>query len=310
MKSQLEGDFVNNRKNDMVDDFQHYLEVERGLSQNSIFSYVSDVKKLDRFINGEKQLLKVTQNDVQAFLREETKKNLSSRTRARVVASLRQFFSYLEDRKIISDNPMNDVEAPKVEKSLPDFLTVQEVQTLFKVFEENNPLELRDKAMFELLYSSGLRISEAVNLIAEDVDFTNLILNIKGKGGRERLVPFGEVARVLLNRYISECRQNILGDHYSDYVFISRKGSALSRKSAWRLLKKYMLRAGIRKNITPHTLRHSFATHLLQNNADLRAVQELLGHIDISTTQIYTHLVVNELHDTHRRHHPRSGNGA
>lgn len=310
MKSQLEGDFVNNRKNDMVDDFQHYLEVERGLSQNSIFSYVSDVKKLDRFINGEKQLLKVTQNDVQAFLREETKKNLSSRTRARVVASLRQFFSYLEDRKIISDNPMNDVEAPKVEKSLPDFLTVQEVQTLFKVFEENNPLELRDKAMFELLYSSGLRISEAVNLIAEDVDFTNLILNIKGKGGRERLVPFGEVARVLLKRYISECRQNILGDHYSDYVFISRKGSALSRKSAWRLLKKYMLRAGIRKNITPHTLRHSFATHLLQNNADLRAVQELLGHIDISTTQIYTHLVVNELHDTHRRHHPRSGNGA
>ncbi|MCB1145487.1 MAG: site-specific tyrosine recombinase XerD [Leptospiraceae bacterium] len=301
---------MNNRKNDMVDDFQHYLEVERGLSQNSIFSYVSDVKKLDRFINGEKQLLKVTQNDVQAFLREETKKNLSSRTRARVVASLRQFFSYLEDRKIISDNPMNDVEAPKVEKSLPDFLTVQEVQTLFKVFEENNPLELRDKAMFELLYSSGLRISEAVNLIAEDVDFTNLILNIKGKGGRERLVPFGEVARVLLKRYISECRQNILGDHYSDYVFISRKGSALSRKSAWRLLKKYMLRAGIRKNITPHTLRHSFATHLLQNNADLRAVQELLGHIDISTTQIYTHLVVNELHDTHRRHHPRSGNGA
>lgn len=298
---------VNAKNEDLVKDFQLYLEMERGLSQNSIFSYLSDVQKLNRYLSkDEKNLIAITQNDIHNFLREETKKKLSSRTRARVIASLRQFYNYLETNKLISINPMENVESPRIERSLPDFLTHEEIQHLFSVFDESNILELRDKTMFEFLYSSGLRISEACSLKSRNVDVENMLLAIKGKGDRERLVPFGEVALRLLQKYLSESRPELLKNVTSEYLFISKKGSALSRKSAWRLLKKYIERAEIKKNITPHTLRHSFATHLLQNNADLRAVQELLGHIDISTTQIYTHLVSSELKEAHEKFHPRS----
>ncbi|HNE20591.1 MAG TPA: site-specific tyrosine recombinase XerD, partial [Turneriella sp.] len=278
-------------KRNFVSNFKEYLSIERGLSENSIFSYVSDVQKLEKFLTKEKkQLQSSSEKDIANFLREESRKKLSSRTRARVVASLRQFYGYLENRKLIEVNPMQAIEAPKIEKALPDFLTQEEIRKLFEVFREDNVLELRDKTMFEFLYSSGLRISEACSLLMTDVDRENQILTIKGKGGRERLVPYGEVAAKLLVQYLDRARAEILNQYASDFVFVSKKGGALSRKSAWRLLKRYMKRAGIGRNITPHTLRHSFATHLLQNKADLRAVQELLGHMDIATTQIYTHL--------------------
>ncbi|MCS6972222.1 MAG: site-specific tyrosine recombinase XerD [Turneriella sp.] len=290
-----------------INNFKEYLSIERGLSENSIFSYLSDIQKLERFLNKEnKQLQNITEKDIANFLREESRKKLSSRTRARMIASLRQFYGYLENRKIIDVNPMHAIEAPKIEKTLPDVLSQQEVRKLFSVFREDNLLELRDKAMFELLYSSGLRISEACALRLGDIDRQNQILTIRGKGGRERLVPYGEVAARLLEQYLSQARAEILNQHESDYVFVSKKGGALSRKSAWRLLKRYLKRAGIHRNVTPHTLRHSFATHLLQNKADLRAVQELLGHMDIATTQIYTHLVSGELKKTHQQYHPRS----
>jgi len=295
------------QKKEVVKDFQEYLEVERGLSHNSIFSYLSDVNKLDRFLSKEKKnIINSDPLDIQKFLREETKKKLSTRTRARVVASLRQFYNYLEQNRIIHKNPMENVETPKVEKTLPDFLTKEEIRQLFSVFNEHDSLEMRDKTMFELLYSSGLRISEGCALKMGDIDMENMLLNIMGKGGRERLVPFGEIAHELLIKYFEKHRKEILKETHTDFVFISRKGGALSRKSAWRLLKKYISRAKIQKNITPHTLRHSFATHLLQNNANLRAVQELLGHIDISTTQVYTHLASNELKKVHKKYHPRS----
>ncbi|MBV6493187.1 MAG: Tyrosine recombinase XerD [Turneriella sp.] len=294
-------------KRNFISNFKEYLSLERGLSENSIFSYVSDVQKLEKFLSKErKQLQGTSQKDIANFLREETKKKLSSRTRARVVASLRQFYGYLENRKFIETNPMQLIEAPKIEKALPDFLTQDEVAKLFEVFSEDNLLELRDKTMFEFLYSAGLRISEACMLMLQDVDRENQVLTIKGKGGRERLVPYGEVAGSLLNQYLDRARAEILNQYESEFVFISKKGGALSRKSAWRLLKRYMKRAGIGRNITPHTLRHSFATHLLQNNADLRAVQELLGHMDIATTQIYTHLANNELKKTHQEFHTRA----
>jgi len=294
-------------KRNFVSNFKEYLSIERGLSENSIFSYVSDVQKLEKFLSKEKkQLHSGSEKDIANFLREESRKKLSSRTRARVVASLRQFYGYLENRKLIEVNPMQAIEAPKIEKVLPDFLTQEEIRRLFEVFREDNVLELRDKTMFEFLYSSGLRISEACSLLMEDIDRENQILTIKGKGGRERLVPYGEVAAKLLMQYLDRARAEILNQYTSDYVFVSKKGGALSRKSAWRLLKRYMKRAGIGRNITPHTLRHSFATHLLQNKADLRAVQELLGHMDIATTQIYTHLASGELKKTHRELHPRA----
>lgn len=294
-------------KRNFVSNFKEYLSLERGLSENSIFSYISDVQKLEKFLTKEKkQLQSGSQKDIANFLREESRKKLSSRTRARVVASLRQFYGYLENRKLIETNPMQMIEAPKIEKALPDFLSQDEIRKLFAAFREENLLELRDKTMFEFLYSAGLRISEACMLLLPDVDRENQVLTIKGKGGRERLVPYGEVASRLLDQYIDKARAEILNQYESEYVFVSKKGGALSRKSAWRLLKRYMKRAGIGRNITPHTLRHSFATHLLQNKADLRAVQELLGHMDIATTQIYTHLANNELKKTHQEFHTRA----
>jgi integrase/recombinase XerD len=294
-------------KRNFLANFKEYLSIERGLSENSIFSYVSDVQKLEKFLRKEKKdLHSGSEKDIANFLREESRKKLSSRTRARVVASLRQFYGYLENRKLIEVNPMQGIEAPKIERALPDFLTQEEIRKLFAVFREDNVLELRDKTMFEFLYSSGLRISEACALLMSDIDRENQILTIRGKGGRERLVPYGDVAAKLLAQYLDRARAEILNQYTSDFVFVSKKGGALSRKSAWRLLKRYMKRAGIGRNITPHTLRHSFATHLLQNKADLRVVQELLGHMDIATTQIYTHLASGELKKTHQEFHPRA----
>lgn len=298
---------VNLEKNTLVRKFQQYLEVERGLSQNSISSYLSDLQKLDRFLDKEeKELESIVKQDIQNFLKEETRKKLSNRTRARVIASLRQFYNYLSDKNIIGLNPMENIEAPKIEKTLPDYLSRDEIRQLFSVFDVNNALELRDKTMFELLYSCGLRISEACNLKLEDIDLSSMLIRVTGKGERERLVPYGEVAQELLDKYVNDYRSQIVYGSNLEFLFISKKGGALSRKSAWRLLKKYMERAGIEKNITPHTLRHSFATHLLQNNADLRSVQELLGHIDISTTQIYTHLAAKDIVEAHKKFHPRS----
>jgi len=295
------------RSNKIVKEFKDYLEVEKGLSQNSIFSYLSDIKKLDKFLlKDNKDLISIGKTEIYEFLREETVKMVSNRTKARVIASLRQFYNYLESQKFIKDNPMDKVESPRIERNLPDFLSQEEVKKLFSVFSKTNDLEYRDLTMFEILYSAGLRISEACNLKVSDLDMENMLINVKGKGGRERLVPFGEIAAELLTEYLGKVRENIMGSRSSDFVFISKKGGSINRKSAWRLLKRYIDRAGIQKNITPHTLRHSFATHLLQNNADLRSVQELLGHIDISTTQVYTHVVSKELEKAHKTHHPRS----
>jgi integrase/recombinase XerD len=295
------------RSNKIVKEFKDYLEIEKGLSQNSIFSYLSDIKKLDKFLlKDNKDLVSIGKNEIYEFLREETVKKVSNRTKARVIASLRQFYNYLEIQKFINDNPMDKVESPKIERHLPDFLTQDEIKNLFAVFNHANDLEFRDLTMFEILYSAGLRISEACNLKVSELDMENMLINVQGKGGRERLVPFGEIAAEYLNEYLGKIRDRIMGDRNSEYVFISKKGGSINRKSAWRLLKRYIDRAGIKKNITPHTLRHSFATHLLQNNADLRSVQELLGHIDISTTQIYTHVVSKELEKAHKIHHPRS----
>lgn len=295
------------RKKNLVKEFQHYLEVERGLSRNSIFSYVSDLNKLTRYLDhSQKNLLETTRSDIQSFLREETKKKISPRTQARVIATLRHFYRFLEQRHGLPANPMEEVASPKIERPLPDFLTQDEIRILFSVFKEDNPLEIRDKTMFELLYSSGLRISEACSLKMKDIDRENMLIQVKGKGDRERLVPFGEIAAELLEKYFSGPRDQIMKENISEYVFISKKGGAISRKSAWRLLKKYIERAKIKKNITPHTLRHSFATHLLQNDADLRSVQELLGHIDISTTQIYTHVAGTQMKEAHKKYHPRS----
>ena len=290
----------------LIKEFQDYLLMERGLSENSIFSYSYDLKKFQSYlVRNKKDFLEVKTEDISNFLKEQRKKKISSRSLARAVAALRQFYRYLKEENRLENNPVDKIQTPEVKKSLPDYLTLAEINDLFSNIREDDSYELRDKAIFELLYSSGLRISEACNLRMDDVDLDNMFLTIRGKGGRERLVPFGAKSLAILRKYLESARDEILKERFSDYLFISKKGDFLNRKSVWRLLKKYLARTKIKKDITPHTFRHSFATHLIENNADLRSVQELLGHIDISTTQVYTHLASRTLKEVHKKFHPR-----
>ena len=280
--------------------------MERGLSENSIFSYSYDLKKFHGYLEEHRKgFLEVRPEDVSEFLKDQKRKKISSRSLARAVAALRQFYRYLKEENRVEDNPVENIQTPEVKKTLPDYLTLVEINELFDSIREDDPYELRDKAIFELLYSSGLRISEACNLRMDDIDLDNMFLNVRGKGGRERLVPFGEKSLTVMRLYLENARDTILKNRFSDYLFVSKKGDYLNRKSVWRLLKKYLDRTKIKKSITPHTFRHSFATHLIENNADLRSVQELLGHIDISTTQIYTHLAGRALKEVHKKFHPR-----
>lgn len=293
-------------KDNLLQEFQDFLLVERGLSENSIHAYSYDLKKFQDYIDSKrKDFLTVQPDDISDFLADQKDKNISSRSRARALAALRQFYRYLKEEKELEENPADGIDTPEVQKTLPDYLTVEEVQELFEVFNPKDPYEMRDQAIFELLYSSGLRISEACGLRMDDVDLDNLFLTVRGKGGRERLVPFGEKSLEIIQHYLENARDKILKARFSDYLFISKKGDALNRKSVWRLLKKYLARTGIQKAVTPHTFRHSFATHLIENNADLRSVQELLGHLDISTTQIYTHMASRTLREVHKKFHPR-----
>ncbi len=290
----------------LIKDFQDYLLVEKGLSENSILSYHYDLKKFHTYAQSRKKdLLKIDTDDITNFLKDQKRKKISSRSLARSVAALRQFYRYLKEEKRVNKNPVDKVQAPEVQRTLPDYLTLTEINELFAAIKENDPFEMRDKAIFELLYSSGLRISEACTLRMEDVDMENMFITVRGKGGRERLVPFGEHSKAILSRYLDKARTDILRERQSIYMFISKKGDSLNRKSVWRLLKKYLERTNIQKVVTPHTFRHSFATHMIENNADLRSVQELLGHIDISTTQVYTHLANRTLKEVHKKYHPR-----
>ena len=288
--------------------FKKFLQVEKGLSQNSIYSYTYDLKKFSEFLSSKnKDILEASQDDIQQFLKyEKISRNNSSRTLARSLAAIRQFYNFISDN-IEGDikNPTEKIETPQVEKSLPDFLTVNELDRLFNSISEEDSYELRDKTIFELLYSSGLRISEAIDLKLSDIDFENSFIHVIGKGDKERLVPAGKEALRLLVKYIKNSRPAILGSRESEFLFVSKKGSQLNRKSVWRLLKNYVSGTEIQKNITPHTLRHSFATHLIENGADLRSVQELLGHMDISTTQVYTHMARKKLQEIHKNFHPK-----
>lgn len=287
--------------------FKRFLQVEKGLSANSIYSYTYDLKKFNDFLLlNNKDIMNATQDDIKNFLKfEKTKKKNSERTLARSLAAIRQFYNFVSIKIDEIDNPTYKIESPQITKTLPDFLSIKEIDKLFGSISADDVYELRDKTIFELLYSCGLRISEAVELKDTDIDFDNELIKIKGKGEKERIVPMGMEAKNLLLKFIEESRKKILGSRKSDYLFISKKGSKLNRKSVWRLLKSYVSRTKIKKNITPHTLRHSFATHLIEKGADLRSVQELLGHMDISTTQVYTHLAKKKLAAIHKKVHPR-----
>lgn len=286
----------------------HYLKVERGLSENTIASYGIDLKLFLEYLreNEIPSFKQVNKEVIVNYMQAEKNNNKANSSILRSVSSLRKFFQYLAQEKIIEKDPMLLIDTPKKKQHLPQVLTKEEVEKLLHSPNTGQVLGLRDRAMLELMYATGLRISEIINLKLEDLHLTMGTLQTLGKGHKERIVPVGDEAIKWINRYLEEARPKLLKQKRSNYLFLNFHGNNLTRQGVWKNLKAEVRKAGIQKNITPHTLRHSFATHILENGADLRIVQELLGHADISTTQIYTHLSNKQLADIYNRAHPRA----
>lgn len=294
--------------NNILMDYLHYLKVERGLSENTIASYGIDLKLFLEYLrkNEIPSFKQVNKEIIVNYMQAEKNNNKANSSILRSVSSLRKFFQYLAQEKIIEKDPMLLIDTPKKKQHLPQVLTKEEVEKLLHSPNTGQVLGLRDRAMLELMYATGLRISEIINLKLEDLHLTMGTLQTLGKGHKERIVPVGDEAIKWVNRYLEEARPKLLKQKRSNYLFLNFHGNNLTRQGVWKNLKAEVRKAGIQKNITPHTLRHSFATHILENGADLRIVQELLGHADISTTQIYTHLSNKQLADIYNRAHPRA----
>ena len=293
--------------NQRLDQFLHYLIVEKGLSKNTIEAYGHN---LNRFLNhlqkkGIQQIEKVDKLDVKAFLLSLKKQGLSAKTIVRNLVALRTFFKFFTQEGILEANPVEEIESPKMAKTLPQILSLNEVEQLLEQPDPQTPLGVRDRAMLELLYATGMRVSELTRLPMNQVNLEGGYVLLYGKGSKERLVPLGREAIQWVTQYLRTAREKLGKGKESPFLFISRSGKKLSRQRFWKNLKSYGQKAGIRKRITPHLLRHSFASHLLERGADLRSVQMMLGHVDISTTQIYTHVTGERLKKVHERFHPR-----
>ena len=287
--------------------FISYLRVEKGLSDNTIQSYRRDMGKFSEFAGRRKlDTPGIRRTDVVDFLAMLYRKGLDSRSVARHLVTIRHFFRFSLLEGFIKDDPAATIESPKFRQSLPSFLNVEEVNHLLAQPDLSSIAGLRDKAMIELMYSTGLRVSELVGIRVGDVQMEAGCLRCIGKGNKERLVPVGKKALGIVEEYLKQSRPELLGDGSSAFMFINRKGRPMSRIAFWKLLSEYGRKAGLRKALTPHMLRHSFATHLLDRGADLRSVQMMLGHSDISTTQIYTHVVEERLKQVYKAHHPRA----
>jgi integrase/recombinase XerD len=295
---------------DHLKDFIHFIFVEKGLAKNTIVSYERD---LNSYITYLKNVETISQfNDVQrvhivhflGFLKEQKK---SSKTMARHIASVRAFHQFLIRDKVTDHDPSVHIESPKLEKSLPKVLNLQEVEVLLDSPKQKDHFGIRDKAMLELLYATGIRVSELIGLNLGDIHLTMGFVRCIGKGNKERIIPVGRTATMALNQYLEKGRPQLVSKkNHDEALFLNNHGKRLTRQGFWKILKKLAGEAGITKDLTPHTLRHTFATHLLENGADLRAVQEMLGHADISTTQIYTHVTKSRLKDVYSKFHPRA----
>ncbi|MBU0730173.1 MAG: site-specific tyrosine recombinase XerD [Proteobacteria bacterium] len=290
-----------------LDIFLHYLAAERRLSENTLSSYHSDINFFIASMTnaGIHDPAKVETRHIRNFLASCNKEGLSSRSMARRVSTLRAFFRFLLAEKIITKDPTGIIDLPKPKRTLPKVLTITEVSTLLEGPDSGIPLDLRNTAMLHLLYASGMRVSELVKLPVASLNITAGHLRVLGKGSKERLIPFGEQARDKITIYLEDGRGRILNHRHSDFLFVTKRGTAMTRLRFWQIIQETATRAGIRKKISPHVLRHSFATHLLENGADLRSVQLMLGHSDIATTQIYTHVDSNRLKSIHQKFHPR-----
>lgn len=284
--------------------FSDYLQLELGLAERTVKTYQREIKKLQRFCaKGSLPMERLTRGDLSEYLLWRQGEGIESRTQAKSISALRAFYRYLMEEGLVESNPASQLEIPKAANRLPGVLTVQEVEALMEPIDLATPAGMRDMALFELIYSCGLRISEAVDLTLDTVFVDQGILRVVGKGDKERLVPMGEMAQEALRRYMDVGRPQLVKNAGIQQLFLNQRGGPLSRKGMWKRFKELAALAGIEAKV--HTLRHSFATHLLQGGADLRAVQELLGHSDISTTQIYTHVDRDQLRSKHQMYHPR-----
>jgi integrase/recombinase XerD len=289
---------------EQIDLFLDACWVESGLSENTLAAYGSDLNIFVKWLNG-KPVLEVTEQDVFAFLESRYKEGVGSRSSARILSSLRRFFGYFQREGAIKKNPTDLIEAPHIGRTLPESLSETDIDLLLDAPEIANILGYRDKVMLELLYATGLRVSELITLQFEQVNFRQGFVRVIGKGNKERLVPVGEQALEWLENYMIDARADILGDRQCDFLFVTKRGGGMTRQAFWYIIIRYAKKAGINKHLSPHTLRHAFATHLLNHGADLRVVQLLLGHSDLSTTQIYTHIAQERLKALHVKHHPR-----
>ena len=293
-----------------IADYRMYLKIERGLSESSIESYTIDVLGFEQFLIDEnitKNPIDCDLSSVQTFIYE-TAKSLSPNTQARRLSGLRSFFDYMIFESYRASNPTDLIEAPKLGRKLPDVLGLNEVDLLLEQIDLGHPQGFRNRAMLEMLYGSGIRVSELVNLSLSNLFFEENLIRVTGKGNKQRLVPMGKLTKKFIIFYINEIRlQQKINSVYQDIVFLNRNGKILTRQMIFTIIKQLALKANIEKKIGPHTFRHSFATHLLENGADLRTIQILMGHENITTTEVYTHLDTKHLRSVIERFHPRDG---
>ena len=293
---------------ELLDEFSDALWLEDGLSRNTLDSYRRDLDKFADWlqVNRKIGLLQTTPADIQAYLGDLLlKQKAKASSTGRNISSLKRLFRYLLRQNRITTDPTLQIDTPKLPRSLPKSLSEADVEALLNAPDTQTPLGLRDRAMLEVLYASGLRVSELVTLRVSQVSMDMGVVRVMGKGSKERLVPLGEVALEWLRRYLADGRNVLLGRQSSDAMFVTARAEGMTRQMFWYLIKKHALRGGLAVALSPHTLRHAFATHLLNHGADLRVVQMLLGHTDISTTQIYTHVARERLKTLHSQHHPR-----
>ena len=293
--------------NELIEQFLSYISVERGMANNTISSYKRDLSRFADYLKSKKidSIDKVSRQMINSFMMAERERGLASNSVSRELACIKSFFKFLLKENIIKDDVANIIESPKLWKKLPFTLNVGEVEVLLNAPNVRDPMEMRDKACLELMYATGMRVSELVNLKMDDINMGVGFAKCFGKGSKERIVPFGKKARESIQRYLEKSRPGLLKKNISNFLFLTRLSKPMSRQSFWKIIKRYVKIARIKKNVTPHSLRHSFATHILERGADLRIVQEMLGHADISTTQIYTHVSKDRLKSIHQKFHPR-----
>lgn len=289
---------------DYLESFLDNLYLEQHVSDNTLSAYRSDLDKFCLFLEGQ-DLLTVSALDIESYLAHRVDLGLKPRSTARSISAIKRFYQYLVREKFLTESPMVNIAQPKAGQSLPKTLSENEVEALLAAPNVDEPMGLRDKAMLELLYATGLRVSELVGLRMEQINLRQSVVFVKGKGNKERLVPLGEEAMYWLEQFLKVGRGQMI-KHATDFVFPSKRGVGMTRQTFWHRIKHYAILASVESPLSPHTLRHAFATHLLNNGADLRVVQMMLGHSDLSTTQIYTHVANERLKSVHQQHHPRA----